>query len=75
MISMRYFDLDQAEAESEVWSPGPRAASVWLVNGAAVRWASTRDRWEEFSWDASQKPHNRYAPRLTERLWQKALSA
>ncbi|MGV9364506.1 hypothetical protein [Amycolatopsis sp. NPDC003731] len=34
---MKFVNKDGAEDVGEVWSPGPYAASVWLVDGRCVK--------------------------------------
>lgn len=71
---MRYTDRKGGRAESEVWSPGPRARSVWLTNGVCVRWQESKSRWIESSApDGVSRLEARHAPELSEKDWRKAL--
>jgi hypothetical protein len=80
---MKYTDLEGSVTESEVWSPGPVATSVWLVNGTCVKWVAKSKSWNEIL--PPELTHGReeqyqtfriscrYSSRLSEKLWKEAI--
>jgi hypothetical protein len=80
---MKYTGLKGEIQQSEVWSPGPVANSVWLVNGSCAKWAAKSESWKEVRppMEAGRRAEEsqtyrlscRSSPLLPEKLWRNSI--